>query len=156
MDHRQRHAGRRLGHQIGDGLGEDGAALGVFVAQVDVDGVNAHHLRGDQRALQKAVRVALQVVPVLEGAGLAFVDIDGKEPWSVESAHDAPLAPGREARAAQAAQAGVLQRADHALCIALAQRQGARQRVAAGRQVGLVRYDFRSCLRPLGAGQRLV
>jgi hypothetical protein len=82
----------------------------VFVAQVDVDGLGAHHLGGDQHAFEKAVRVALQVETVLEGAGLAFVDVDGHQARRGLLAHDAPLAPRRKARAAQAAQARVLQR----------------------------------------------
>ena len=49
------------------------------------------------------MRVTLQVGPVLEGAGLAFVDIDSKQAGGRLLAHDAPLAPGRETRAAEAA-----------------------------------------------------
>ena len=52
------------------------------------------------------MRVALEVVAVLEGAGLAFVDIDGHQPRRRLRAHDAPLAPRRKPGAAQAAQAG--------------------------------------------------
>jgi hypothetical protein len=36
------------------------AAAVVFVAQVDVDGVDAHRPGGDQHAFQEAVRVAFQ------------------------------------------------------------------------------------------------
>ena len=53
------------------------------------------------------MRVALEVGAVLEGAGLALVDVHGHQARRGLLAHDAPLAAGREAGAAQAAQAGV-------------------------------------------------
>jgi hypothetical protein len=104
-----------------------------------------HHLRGDQHAFEKAVRVALQVETVLEGAGLAFVDVDGHQARGGLLAHDAPLAPCRETCAAQAAQAGVLQRLDHRFGVVLAVHHGRGQAVAAGGAVGVVRYRFNSC-----------
>src|SRR5690606_26905252 len=48
----------------------------VFVAQVDVDRLGLDRPRGDQRALEEAVRIALQVVAVLDRAGLALVGVD--------------------------------------------------------------------------------
>ena len=76
MQPRQR--ARRVGLELGDRLLEDRAAGGVLVAQIDVDVVDAHRPRGDQRPFEEAVRVALEVVTVLERAGLAFVDVDGQ------------------------------------------------------------------------------
>jgi hypothetical protein len=96
-------AGRRAARRV---RAAAGAAAVVLVAQVDVDGLDAHRPGGDQHAFQEAVRVALQVEAVLEGAGLAFVDVDRHQARRGLLAHDAPLAPGRKARAAQAAQAG--------------------------------------------------
>ena len=79
----------------------------VFVAEVDVNGLAAHDLRGNQHAFQKAVWIALKIGPVLEGAGLALVDVHGHQARRRLLAHDAPLAPGRKARAAQPAQSGI-------------------------------------------------
>src|SRR3546814_5007164 len=53
------------------------------------------------------MRVAFQVVAVLEGARLALVGIDRHEARAGKAAHDLPLLAGREAGAAEAAQAGV-------------------------------------------------
>jgi hypothetical protein len=88
------------------------AAAVVLVAQVDVDLRDAHRPGGDQHAFDEAVRVAFEVDAVLEGAGLAFVDVHRHQPRRRLGAHDAPLAPGREACATQAAQAGVFERLD--------------------------------------------
>src|SRR3546814_2916065 len=46
---------------------------------------------GDQRALEEAVRIALQVEAVLEGAGLALVGVDRHQARPLEAAHDLPL-----------------------------------------------------------------
>ena len=108
----------------------------VFVAQVDVAGLDADHLRGDQQAFEEAVRVALQVGPVLEGAGLALVDVHRHQARRGLAAHDAPLAPGRETRAAQAAQAGVFHGVQDALGVLFAVHQRRRQRIAAVGAVG--------------------
>jgi pyrimidine deaminase RibD-like protein len=96
---------RRVGQQRVQLALQQAAAVVVLVAQIEVDGLGAHHLRGDQHAFEEAVRVALQVETVLEGAGLAFVDVDGHQARGGLLAHDAPLAPRREACAPQAAQA---------------------------------------------------
>jgi hypothetical protein len=94
---------------------QQAAAVVVLVAQVEVDGLGAHHLRGDQHAFEEAVRVALQVETVLEGAGLAFVDVDGHQARGGLARTMRHLRPAGKAGAAQAAQAGVLQRLDHRL-----------------------------------------
>ncbi len=86
---------------------------GVFVAHVEVDALGLHGVGGDQRALQRAVRVALEEPAVLEGAGLALVAVDRHQPRAGVAAHDAPLAPGGETRAAEAAQPTVAERLDH-------------------------------------------
>jgi len=91
---------------------EQGAAAVVFVAQVDEDGLHVRHPAGDQRAFDEAVRIALEVIAVLEGARFALVDVDRHQARGRFGAHDAPFAPGRKAGAAQAAQAGMLHRRD--------------------------------------------
>ena len=114
----QRH--RRVGLQRGDFLRQQFAARRILVAQVDVDGVDAHRPRGDQHAFQEPVRVALEVVAVLERAGFAFVDVDRHQARRWFGAHDAPLATRRKAGAAQAAQAGVFHHLQHRFDIAVA------------------------------------
>ncbi len=74
------------------------------------------------------MRIALEVVAVLEGARLALVDVHRHQARRGLGAHDLPLAPGREARAAEAAQARVLHRLRQAL-----QRRARRRGSAAGR-----------------------
>ena len=92
------------------------------------------HLRRDQQAFQEAVRIALEVGAVLEGAGLALVDVHRHQPRRRLVAHDAPLAPGRKARAAQAAQARVFHRLEDGFGVVLAVDQRGGQRVAAVRR----------------------
>src|SRR6185312_17067085 len=61
-------AGRIGGERVDLAL-QDRPAPGVFVAKVDVDRVDAHRPRGDQHAVEEAVRVALEIVAILEGTG---------------------------------------------------------------------------------------
>ncbi len=64
---------------------------------------------GDQGTFEEAMRVAAQIVAVLEGAGLALVAIDAQVARAGLAADDLPFAAGGEAGAAQAAQAGVIE-----------------------------------------------
>ena len=111
---------REGGAQRVEFLGEQRAQAGVLVAQVDEDFRDADRPGGDQHAFEEAVRLALQVPAVLEGARLALVDVHRHQARRGLIAHDAPLAPGRKARPAEAAQAGVLQRGDDLLGTAAA------------------------------------
>ena len=70
---------RRIRLQRRDLALEDRAAAVILVAQVDVDRVDADRPRRDQRAFEKAVRIALEVVAVLERARLALVDVDRQQ-----------------------------------------------------------------------------
>src|SRR6185369_6943362 len=106
---------RWIGFERGDLALEDRAAARVFVAHIDVDVVDADRPRGDQHSLEKAVRIALEVVAVLERAGLAFVDVDGEEPRRGLAAYDPPFASNGKTRAAQATQARILHRLQHVL-----------------------------------------
>ncbi len=109
----------------------------VLVAQVDPDGIDAHGPGGDEHAFQKAVRVALQDPAVLEGAGLALVDVHRHVARAGVAAHDAPLASGRKPGAAQAAQAGMLQRGDQFVRRTLAAQALRQQGVAATFAIGI-------------------
>ena len=77
------------------------------------------------------MRVLLQVVAILERAGLAFVAVDREQPRRRLGAHQRPLAAGRKAGAAEAAQSGVAHDLDQVVAGALAGQAIAQQRVAA-------------------------
>ena len=128
----------RVGLQRGDLGGEHLAAAVVLVAKIDVDALDAHRPRGDQHPFEEAVRVGLEQDAVLERSRLAFVDVDGHQPRPRLGADDAPLAAGRKARAAEAAQARVLERHEHGLDVALAGDACLQQRVAAFAKVARV------------------
>src|SRR5712691_2855544 len=83
---------RRIVAKAGELALEDGAAAVVFVAQVDINVIDADRPRGDDRAFEKTVGIALEVIAVLERARLAFVDIDCHQTRSGFSCHDLPLA----------------------------------------------------------------
>jgi hypothetical protein len=73
--------------------------------------LDAHRPGGDQHAFEEAVRVALEVVTaVLEGAGLALVDVHRHQARRRLARTMRHLRPAGKAGAAQAAQARVLQR----------------------------------------------
>ena len=94
MNARQR--ARRIALERGDLVGQQRTARRVFVAQIDVDLVDADGPRRDQHAFEEAMRVALEIVAILERAGLAFVDVDGHEARRRLGAHDLPFASRQE------------------------------------------------------------
>src|SRR6266850_2074948 len=129
MNRRQR--ARRIGLQLLQLGLQYLAAAGVFVPQVDPDLADAGAPRGDQHALEEPMRLSLQVPAVLKGAGLAFVDVDGHDARLGLGGDQAPLAPGRESCAAEAAQRRVLHDLGHAFAGVLAGEAVGDQLVAA-------------------------
>ena len=127
---------RRIGFERSDLALENRAARRVFVAKIDVDLVDADRPRGDQRALEEAVRIALEVVAILERARLALVDVHREQPRRGLGAHDFPLAARRKARAPQTAQAGCFERRDDVLDRALAAHARVKDAVAAVGAIG--------------------
>jgi hypothetical protein len=99
---------------------EDVEAGRIFVADIDVDGLHLGHPGRDQHALEEAVRVAFQVMAVLEGARLALVAVDRHEPGFGLLAYDFPLEPGGKTGAAQPAQTGVLHQLDQVVRLVFA------------------------------------
>ena len=91
----------------------------VFVAQIDVDRVDANNLRCNQHAFKKAMRIAFQVETIFECPRLSLVNIHRHQTWRGFRFHDAPFAPGRESGTAQATQTGVLHFGDYVFRIAL-------------------------------------
>src|SRR5215212_3133633 len=112
-----RQAGRL---ELRDLAQQDLAALRILVTQIDVDVRRLDRPGADQHAFEEAVRVGLEIVPVLEGAGLALIGVDGHQARRRLGPHEAPLAPGGKARTAKPAQVRILERLDDALDRALA------------------------------------
>ncbi len=110
--HEQARPREARGLELRDLAQQQLADAGVLVAQIDVGGRRLDRPGGDQHALEETVRVALEVVAVLEGAGLALVGVDREVAGLGRVAHEAPFAPGREARAAEPAQAPLVERAE--------------------------------------------
>src|SRR5205814_211944 len=79
-----------------------------FVPQVDPDLAHAGAPGSNQHAFEKTMRVALEIPAILEGAGLAFVDVDRHDARLGLGGDEAPFATGRESGAAEAAQARIL------------------------------------------------
>ena len=73
--------------------------LGVFVTDVDICLARLDNPGSNQHAFDEAVRIALEIVAILESARLAFVGIDCEHSLSRFSAHERPFATGRKARA---------------------------------------------------------
>ena len=130
---------------VGVGLG--GGFLEVLerlvvelAAQVVVADRAACRVAGDRHALDHRMRVVAQDVAVLGGARLGLVGI--AEDVFLHAGvlgHEAPLQPGREARAAAAAQSGLLDHLDHVGGRDLVFEDLAQRAVAAGLEVVLVR-----------------
>ena len=97
---------------------ENSAATRILVTQIDIDFGDLHRPGGDHHAFEKAVRIALEVVAILEGARLALVDIDRHHPRREFSPDDAPLASSGKAGPTQAAQAGILHRLEDGFGVA--------------------------------------
>ena len=104
---------RQLGGFERRDLGQqDLPVLGIFVAQIEIDCFRLDRPGRDQHALEHPVRFGVQIVAVLERAGLAFVGIDRHQARARFGTHESPLLPGREPGAAQAAQPGVAEDLD--------------------------------------------
>ncbi len=126
----------RVGEERGEFLLEQRARRVVLVAQVDPDALDAHRPGRDEHAFEHAVRVRAQQLAVLHRADLAFVDVHHHVARRGLGSHALPLARGREAGAAEAAQAGGLDLGHHRFARALAAVAGREQRIAAAFAVG--------------------
>ena len=124
--------GQARGFEPGNFLSEDLEHRRILIAHVDEDFLCLDGPRGDQHALEKFVRLALEVVAILEGAGLALVAVDGHQARAFFGPHEGPLAARRKAGTAEAAQAAVGERGDHLLGLALAREARPEDAVAAG------------------------
>ena len=110
---------------LGDGRLEPLALADELAAHVDVAGVRAHGEGGEQRALDQQVRIVPHDLAVLAGAGLGLVRVDHEIAGpGIALGHERPLEAGREAGAAAAAQARVLDLVDDPVVALVDQRLG--------------------------------
>ena len=90
-----------------DGVPNDLGRFGKFAADVDVGEVNICGEGGNGEAFDELVRVLVEDVAVLEGAGLGFVAVDNDVVvFAVVVFDEAPFGSGGEAGSASAAQVG--------------------------------------------------
>src|SRR5918994_1197543 len=95
---------------------EPAARPAALAPQVDEGVAAADGVGGDDHALDQGVRVALEQLHVLEGAGLALVGVDHQVGrLAGPLGQEAPLHAGREAGPATAPQPGVLDQLDQVL-----------------------------------------
>ena len=134
---------------------EQRAAVVVFVAQVEVAGLDAHHLRGDQQAFEEAVRIAFEVGAVLEGAGLALVDVDRHQPRARAGRARCATCARPESRRRPARAGPSPPCAEDCLGVLLAVDQRGGQRIAAVRAVGGVVGVGRLASIASGSGETL-
>src|SRR5262249_57296601 len=98
------------------------------------------------------MRIALEVVAILEGAGLAVVRVNSEHARLRLCTHQLPLSAGRKPRAAKTAQPGIAYDLDQLVARAFVGEAGFEQRVTAGFLVsgeigvGLPRVRVRFCL----------
>src|SRR5438067_1747626 len=116
--HRRQSAGG-LGLQLRELGLQNLTTPGVLVAQIDPDLADARAPGRDQHALEKAVRIALEVPAVLERAGLALIDVHRHYARFGLGCDEAPFASRRKAGAAKAAQARVFHQLRHRIARAL-------------------------------------
>ena len=88
---------------------QQGAAAGVFIAQINIDRLCFNGPTGDQCAFDKAVRVSFQVVTILESPRFAFIGVNRYQPGAGLTPQDTPFPACRETGATQATQVGVFQ-----------------------------------------------
>ncbi len=134
QDHEVRRDQAR-GDQLIDGLAQHPMQAGILVAQVDIERAGLHRPGADQGPLQEAVRLALQVMAVLEGAGFALVGVDHRIARAGLGAHRLPLAIGGKPRPAEAPQPRTLELIDQRLDTHLTVATCPQQAVAAGAAV---------------------
>src|SRR5262252_2639523 len=124
--------------QLGDLAHENFATGRIFIAHVDVDVRSLDYMRADQRALDEAMRISLEIIAVLEGSGLALVAIDGHQPGTGLAQHRAPFAPRWKAGPAEATQRRIIERLEQVFLLQFARTHAIQQLVAAAGDIGVV------------------
>ena len=139
---------------LGDFVGEQQDHFGIFVADIEISVGGLDDPGRDQHALDEAMRIALEIIAILERARLAFVAIDREQARRRLGAHQRPFAPGRKAGAAEAAQAGIADELDDVVARARAADAGFEQLIAAAVHIGVERGRRRIGVRMRGLGRR--
>ena len=85
----------------------------ILVAQVDVTRLRFHGPCSDEHTFEKTMRVRLQIVAILEGAGFTLVRIDRQQAGTRITAHDPPLTAGGKSSAPHPAQLSAVERCYH-------------------------------------------
>ena len=99
---------------------DDLSGFGEFFAKVNVSYVSSHREAGDDHAFDKLVRILMDDVTVLEGAGLGFVAVaDEVDRFGVVRWNEAPLDSGGETGTTASAQTRSLDLIDDILGIHL-------------------------------------
>ena len=80
-----------LGFQPGNFQIQQRANLGILVAEIEITILRPNQPGGDQHSLQGAMRVALQIIAILESTGFPLIGIDRQRLASLDSAHQGPL-----------------------------------------------------------------
>ncbi len=81
--------------RFGDGLLDPPRRLGVLAPDVDEGVIGTQAVGGEHDALDQLMRVALEELPVLEGAGLGLVGVD-HQVAGIDGREEPPLDPRRE------------------------------------------------------------
>ena len=99
---------------------EDNAFVVVFTANIDVAGMRPHRETRDQAAFDQRMRIMANDIAILAGAGFRFISIHHQIGGSAIGLlrHEGPFHAGREARAASATQAGILDAFNHRIATA--------------------------------------
>src|ERR1700684_480046 len=92
---------RSARRQLCDLALEDLARGRILVAKIDINVGRFDHMRADQHAFEKTVRISFEIVAVLERAGLALVAIDRHQPRAGLAQHRTPFPARRKASTAE-------------------------------------------------------
>src|SRR5580658_6589763 len=140
----RRNLAGRIFLKLSDLTLQDRPATVILIAEVNINRVYADRPCRNQRAFEKTVWVTLQVVPVLEGARLAHVDVNRHQPRSRFGRNQFPFATCREACTTKAAQARVFHERDDIGGLPLSCDTGCGESITARRAIGGVRSMARS------------
>ena len=108
---------RRISLQPGKLLLQDFTAQCIFIASVDPDTINTDHTGSNQHPFEKAVRIALYVVPILEGTRLTLIQIHRHQTWRGLARDNLPFGTGWKTGTTETTQAAVLHQLNNVITI---------------------------------------
>src|ERR1700733_6354319 len=123
----------------------------ILISQVNINSIDARRPCRNQRAFQKTVWVTLQVVPILECARLALVDVNRHQARSRLGRYQLPFTACRKASSAKAAQSGIFHERNNIRRLPLARDTSCGESISARRAIvgvrNVARSDGRVCAR---------